>query len=245
MNTPLNPTLRICVLVPVATSQYNERILKAIAPVVPPDVQVEIRNITQGHPDIENRTNWLQNGMPVVELAQAIANDGFDGIWLTDFDMCGVEAAREVIDIPIIGGFPATAFTALALSQRFSIVTILQSTLAMQRGHPQTYGIQDSFASIRAINCPVAQLDDVDVVVIRTFKAALKAIKKDGAQSILLGCTGFVDVASRVSQLLTKELGAYVPVIDPNQAGFSFLVSLVRMQVRPSRLTYSEVSLQS
>jgi allantoin racemase len=245
LNTPLNPTLRICVLVPVATSQYNERILKAIAPVVPPDVQVEIRNITQGHPDIENRTNWLQNGMPVVELAQAIANDGFDGIWLTDFDMCGVEAAREVIDIPIIGGFPATAFTALALSQRFSIVTILQSTLAMQRGHPQTYGIQDSFASIRAINCPVAQLDDVDVVVIRTFEAALKAIKKDGAQSILLGCTGFVDVASRVSQLLTKELGAYVPVIDPNQAGFSFLVSLVRMQVRPSRLTYSKVSLQS
>ncbi|CAE6753130.1 hypothetical protein R20943_03009 [Paraburkholderia aspalathi] len=245
MNTPLNPTLRICVLVPVATSQYNERILKAIAPVVPPDVKVEIRNITQGHPDIENRTNWLQNGMPVVELAQAIANDGFDGIWLTDFDMCGVEAAREVIDIPIIGGFPATAFTALALSQRFSIVTILQSTLAMQRGHPQTYGIQDSFASIRAINCPVAQLDDVDVVVIRTFEAALKAIKKDGAQSILLGCTGFVDVASRVSQLLTKELGAYVPVIDPNQAGFSFLVSLVRMQVRPSRLTYSKVSLQS
>ena len=245
MNTTLNPTLRICVLVPVATSQYNERILKAIAPVVPPDVSVEIRNITQGHPDIENRTNWLQNGMPVVELAQAIANDGFDGIWLTDFDMCGVEAAREVIDIPIIGGFPATAFTALALSQRFSIVTILQSTLAMQRGHPQTYGIQDSFASIRAINCPVAQLDDVDVVVIRTFEAALKAIKKDGAQSILLGCTGFVDVASRVSQLLTKELGAYVPVIDPNQAGFSFLVSLVRMRVRPSRLTYSKVSLQS
>ncbi|MCX4154560.1 MULTISPECIES: aspartate/glutamate racemase family protein [Paraburkholderia] len=241
----MNPTLRICVLVPVATSQYNERILKAIAPVVPPDVKVEIRNITQGHPDIENRTNWLQNGMPVVELAQAISNDGFDGIWLTDFDMCGVEAAREVIDIPIIGGFPATAFTALALSQRFSIVTILQSTLAMQRGHPQTYGIQDSFASIRAINCPVAQLDDVDVVVIRTFEAALKAIKKDGAQSILLGCTGFVDVASRVSQLLTKELGAYVPVIDPNQAGFSFLVSLVRMQVRPSRLTYSKVSLQS
>ncbi|MFM0064606.1 aspartate/glutamate racemase family protein [Paraburkholderia aspalathi] len=241
----MNPTLGICVLVPVATSQYNERILKAIAPVVPPDVQVEIRNITQGHPDIENRTNWLQNGMPVVELAQAIANDGFDGIWLTDFDMCGVEAAREVIDIPIIGGFPATAFTALALSQRFSIVTILQSTLAMQRGHPQTYGIQDSFASIRAINCPVTQLDDVDVVVIRTFEAALKAIKKDGAQSILLGCTGFVDVASRVSQLLTKELGAYVPVIDPNQAGFSFLVSLVRMQVRPSRLTYSKVSLQS
>jgi len=241
----LNSPIRICVLVPVATSQYNERIMKAIAPVVPPDVHVEIRNIAEGHPDIENRTNWLQNGMPVVELAQAIANDGFDGIWLTDFDMCGVEAAREVIDIPIIGGFPASAFTALALSQRFSLVTILQSTLAMQRAHPQTYGIEDTFASIRAINCPVAQLEDIDVVIIRTFEAALKAIKEDGAQSILLGCTGFVDVASRVSRMLSDEMGGFVPVIDPNQAGFSFLVSLVRMQLRPSRLTYSKVSLQS
>ncbi|AXF10027.1 racemase [Paraburkholderia graminis] len=241
----MNSPIRICVLVPVATSQYNERIMKAIAPVVPPDVHVEIRNIAEGHPDIENRTNWLQNGMPVVELAQAIANDGFDGIWLTDFDMCGVEAAREVIDIPIIGGFPASAFTALALSQRFSIVTILQSTLAMQRAHPQTYGIEDTFASIRAINCPVAQLEDIDVVIIRTFEAALKAIKEDGAQSILLGCTGFVDVASRVSRMLSDEMGGFVPVIDPNQAGFSFLVSLVRMQLRPSRLTYSKVSLQS
>ncbi|MFM0377931.1 aspartate/glutamate racemase family protein [Paraburkholderia strydomiana] len=241
----MNSPIRICVLVPVATSQYNDCIMKAIAPVVPPDIQVEIRNITEGHPDIENRTNWLQNGMPVVELAQSIANDGFDGIWLTDFDMCGVEAAREVIDIPIIGGFPASAFTALALSQRFSIITILQSTLAMQRGHPQTYGIEDTFASIRAIDCPVAQLENIDVVVVRTFEAALKAIKDDGAQAILLGCTGFVDVASRVSTLLGEALGAYVPVIDPNQAGFSFLVSLVRMRVRPSRLTYSKVSLQA
>ena len=31
----------------------------------------------------------------------------------------GVEAAREVIDIPIIGGFPTSAFTALGLCQRF------------------------------------------------------------------------------------------------------------------------------
>ncbi|WP_118179762.1 aspartate/glutamate racemase family protein [Paraburkholderia phosphatilytica] len=241
----MSAPIRICVLVPVATSAYNDRILKAVTPVVPPDVEVEIRNITQGHPDIENRTNWLENGMPVVELARQIELDGFDGIWLTDFDMCGVEAAREVIDIPIIGGFPTSAFGALMLSQRFSIITILQSTLAMQRGHPQSYGIQDTFASIRPIDCPVSQLSDIDVVVARTFETAMKAIREDGAQSILLGCTGFVDVASRVSTLLTEALGCYVPVIDPNHAGFSFLVSLVRMRVRPSRLTYSKTTLQS
>ncbi|MDN7177151.1 aspartate/glutamate racemase family protein [Caballeronia sp. SEWSISQ10-4 2] len=237
----MSTTIRICVLVPVATDHFNEQIMKAVAPVVPPDVTVEIRNITRGHPCIENRTNLLENSMPVIELAREIASEGFDGIWLTDFDMCGVEGARECIDIPIIGGFPTSAFSALALSQSFSIITILPSTLAMQQEHVLTYGLSESFASIHALNCPVDQLSNLDVVVVGTFDLAMKAIQEHGAQSILLGCTGFVDVAARVSALLEEALGAYVPVIDPNHAGFSFLVSLVRMHVRPSRITYGKL----
>lgn len=232
--------IRICVLAPVATDAFNTRLLESIKPVIPPDVEVEVRNITQGHNCIENRTDWLQNGYPVVELAKSLEQEGFHGIWLSDFDMCGVEAAREVINIPIIGGFPTSAFSALALSGRFSIITVLQSTLAMQREHVLTYGLQDSFASIKAIDCPVDQLDNLDIVIGKAFQAALEAIRNDGAQSLLLGCTGFVGVAAKVSELLEEALQTYVPVIDPNQAGFSFLVSLVRMKVRPSRLCYSK-----
>jgi hypothetical protein len=36
----------------------------------------------------------------------------------------------------------------------------------------------------------------------------------------------------------------YVPVVDLNQAGFGFLVSLARMKLRPSRLCYSKIKLQ-
>lgn len=231
---------RVCILAPVNTDKFNQLLLEAVTPVIPPDFEVEVRNLTQGHDCIESRTDWLQNGYPVVELAKQLEQEGFQGIWLSDFDMCGVEAAREVVDIPIIGGFPTSAFTALALSQRFSILTILESTLAMQRGHILTYGLEDSFASIRAIDCPVDQLSNVDVVVVKAFELALKAIKEDGAQSILLGCTGFVGVAARLATMLEEALQTYVPVIDPNQAGFSFLVSLVRLRVRPSRLCYAK-----
>jgi Asp/Glu/hydantoin racemase len=232
--------LRICVLAPVNTDRYNHLLLEAITPVIPQDVVVELRNLTSGHDSIQGRIDLIHNSYPVVEMARAVEQEGFDGIWLSDFDMCGVEAAREAIDIPIIGGFPTSAFTALGLCQRFSIVTILQSTLAMQREHIAEYGLAQGFASIRAIDSPVAQLANTDIVVVKAFEAALAAIREDGAESILLGCTGFVGVAGRVAVLLEEALGAYVPVIDPNQAGFSFLVSLVRMGLRPSRLCYSK-----
>lgn len=235
----MNAPLRIAVIAPAATDHFNAMLMQAIEPVIPADVVVEVRNITQGHDCIENRTNWLENGIPVVELARSLEAEGFAGIWLSDFDMCGVEAAREVIDIPIIGGFPTSAFTALALSQRFSIITPLQSTLAMQRGHILEYGLSESFASIHTIDCTIDELAQLEIVVAKTFEVALKAVKEEGAQSLLLGCTGFIGVAERVSALLQESLGSYVPVIDPNQAGFGFLVSLVRMQLRPSRLTYS------
>ncbi|MBH1986667.1 MAG: racemase [Burkholderiales bacterium] len=246
MNAPTaSRRLRIAIIAPVNTSQFNDLLLQAVTPVIPPDVDVEVRNLTQGHDCIQSRLDWLHNGYPVVQLAQALQDEGFDGIWLSDFDMCGVEAAREVIDIPIIGGFPTSAFTALGLCQRFGILTILPSTLAMQQGHVLTYGQQDNFAGIAPIDCPVDQLANVDVVVAKSFPVALGLIEQRGAQALLLGCTGFVGVAERLSVLLSEALQAHVPVIDPNQAGFSFLVSLVRMGLRPSRLCYSQVSLSS
>lgn len=236
----MNP-IRICIIAPVNTDQYNERLLASVAAVIPPDVVVEVRNLTAGHDCIEGRIDLATNAAPVVALARAVEQEGFDGIWLSDFDMCGVEPAREAIDIPIVGGFPTSAFTALVLSERFSIITILDSTLAMQREHIAAYGIEAGFASIRAIDCPVGQLGNLDVVVAKTFEAGLQAVREDGAQSLLLGCTGFVGVAERVSAMLEDALQAYVPVIDPNQAGFSFIVSLVRMRQRASRLTYSKL----
>ncbi len=235
--------LRIAIIAPVNTSQFNDLLLKAVQPVLPPDVDVSVHNIDQGHDCIQNRKDWLENGFPVVKLAKALQDEGFDGIWLSDFDMCGVEAAREVIDIPIIGGFPTSAFTALGLCQRFGILTILPSTLAMQQGHVLTYGQQDNFAGIAPIDCPVDQLSNVDVVVAKSFPVALKLINERGAQSLLLGCTGFVGVAEKLSVLLTEALQAYVPVIDPNQAGIGYLISLVRMGIRPSRLCYSPTTI--
>lgn len=250
-------TLKIAVLAPVSTDKYNKRILAAIKPVTPGDVVVDAFNLSpqEANRHIENRIDLVHNAYAVVKTARRIQEKGYHGIWLSDFDMCGVEACREELDIPIVGGFPPSAFTALALSRRFSIITILPSTVAMQREHISTYSLQSGFASIRDINQHIVKASatgnpnaapDLETVLAwhepdiceMVFKQAKAAVLEDGAQSILLGCTGFIDVARTVSQKLTVELGAYVPVIDPNQAGFSFLLSLVRMALRPSGLCY-------
>lgn len=115
----------------------------------------------------------------------------------------------------------------------------------MQRSHARAYGVDGALASVRQLNCSPDDLNHTELVVNKALEQALRAVKEDGAEAIVLGHTGLIQVARRVSELLEDILGVYVPVIDPNQAGFGFLLALTRMGLRPGRLTYTKVKLPS
>jgi Asp/Glu/hydantoin racemase len=228
---------KVMILVPINNDSLNPGILEAVQPVVPPDFQVDITNIDGGMPYIESRYDLAQNAPYVIQLAQDVEKKGYDGIFVSDMDMCGVEPSREVLKIPIIGGFRASAYSAMMLSQRFSIITILESVVDLQRNHVRDFGITQNFASIRTVDMPVSQLSNTAIAVSHVYEESIKAIEDDGADSIMLGCTGFTNVAHTVHEMLVAD-GKPVPVIDPNQAALSYLVLLVRNQLTQSRLTY-------
>ena len=210
---------KVRIIVPANTTGFNQRISDAVKPVVPPDVEYDVKNITE-----------------------ATEKEGYDGIFVTDFDMCGVAPSREVVDIPILGAFRASAYTAMMLSEKFSIITIMDSTVGMQLEHVKTFGLMENFASIRSINCHVKDLKNTEEVIALVYQTCCKAIELDGAQSFILGCTGFMDVAEPVSKMLSEKYGGYVPVTDPNMTAFSYLMLLVRNGYSQSRLCYSKAS---
>lgn len=235
-----NNNYKIRIIVPANTTDFNRRILDAVSSVIPPDFDLDVKNISSGTPSIENRCCIVENSPAVLRLARETEQEGYDGIFVTDFDYCGVEACREAVSIPVIGGFRASAYTAMMLSKRFAIVTILEGVVAMQLDHVNSFGIEDNFVGIHSINCPVDQLENTDFVRAEVFEKSLKAIRSDGAESIILGCTGFIDIADAVSGMLTEEIGSYVPVTDPNKVAVGYLAMLVRSGLRQSRLSYSK-----
>lgn len=235
----MEPKIKIKIIVPANTREFNKRIRKAVEPVRAPDMRIDVENIKGGMPHIQSRYDLAINAPYVIELAKDVQKE-YDGIFVTDFDMCGVEAVREVVDIPVIGGFRASAYTAMMIAQTFSIVTIMGSVAAMQAKHPREFGITQNFASIRPINVPVDKLSDLKVVIPRVFEESEKAIEEDGAEVIILGCTGFIGVAEPVARLL-EEAKKPAPVVDPNRAAISYLELLIRNRLSQSRLTYYPV----
>ncbi|WP_235734377.1 aspartate/glutamate racemase family protein [Nocardioides alcanivorans] len=108
----------------------------------------------------------------------------------------------------------------------------------MLHGLTRRYGLGSRVNSqIRVVDIPVLALDDHDLLVDRLYVAAQSAIESDGADVIVLGCTGMNQVAATVQEKLAST-GPFVPVVDPTGAAVTWLESRVRLGLRASRVTY-------
>lgn len=188
-----------------------------------PGTQLAIENIVSGSPFIENKYHSAINAPHVVELIQQAERDGFDAVYVCDMDMCGVDAARTQVRIPVQGGFSTSIPQAVSFG-RFSIISIVSDAAEMQMEYACRFGGRENLASIRHTDLRVSELVQPDAVFEKVYDEVLKAIDVDRAKSIVFGCSGFVDMADRVTRRLAIERPRLkIPVIDPNRVAIMSL----------------------
>ena len=69
------------------------------------------------------------------------------------------------------------------------------------------------------------------------MKHSEAAVIQDGAEAIVLGCTGMLGLAQILEKQL-RERGLPVPVVDPTASAIGYLELLIRSGVTQSLLTY-------
>ncbi|MCC6791183.1 MAG: Asp/Glu/hydantoin racemase, partial [Thermomicrobiales bacterium] len=68
-------------------------------------------------------------------------------------------AAREVVDVPVIGIAEAAMHLSCFVAHRFSIVTVLPRVVPMLHDLVRRYGLEERCASIRATGLGVLELE--------------------------------------------------------------------------------------
>lgn len=242
--------IKLRIIMPLSTDEFNNYVYDSVSKVIPSNVELDVRHI--GGPDsfIEYRYNLMQKEPYVVNAIIEAQNEGIDGIFVSDMDFCGVEVAREVVDIPVVGGFRPSAYTAMSLAQKFSIITVTKSIKDYQIEHIRAFGINENMASIRPTKIDVEILSQMytnpkakaEVIKI-VADECLNAILNDGADAIIFGCTGFVDIAEEVYKILLDK-GYNIPVLDPNKVAINFLYNIVSNGLMQSRTTYCKYEIK-
>lgn len=228
--------MRIHIVVPITSDSFNDQIVQEARGFLGDEIDLGVSNLASGPASIESFYDEVVAGPAIVsEVMQAEAG-GADGVFITCFGDPAVPAARELVDIPVVGGFEPAASTALNLGERFSVVTVLDNVVPMISALAARMGIRSRMASVEVIDTPVLELHDGDTLLESLYQASLRALDS-GADVLVLGCTGMLGVAAALQARLESEQ-VRVPVVDPTGASLAMLLSMHSMGLKPSRRTY-------
>lgn len=229
--------MNIRVIVPVTTKAFVAGTDRAYQAAARPDTIISTVGLDRGPASIECDYEEALALPDLLLKVRAAAAEGMDAVVIDCMMDPGLAAARELVDIPVIGPAQAAFHLAAMLAHRFSVVTILERDIPLLDRLFRQYGVAEKIASARVINIPVLDLDDEARVASAAAEAAAKAVEEDGAHAIVFGCTGMRGVTDGVAQAL-REQGLDVPVINPSVAALKLAESLVDMGLSHSKRTY-------
>ena len=155
----------------------------------------------------------------------------FDGLVIACYYDPGIEALREILDVPVVGIAEASSHMASIIAPKFSVITVLRRGVQHVEQVVGRIGLQAKCASVRGVDLGVLDLEeDAGRSIEMIGEAALAAIEEDGAEAIALGCAGM----GALDKELQQSLG--VPVLDGVACAIPLLEGCVNYGLTTSKI---------
>jgi len=222
---------------PILPSEFDKQDRVFFADNVNPSFEVEVKSLDYGPASIEGYYDETLAAPFVVKRVVDAGRRGFDAVIINCFMDPGLDAAREAVEIPVVGAGESAICLALMVGDSFSIIDPGPRNYVSYAPTRQVrrMGVENRFVSVRGAGVPVLEITkDLDKTTERIRLEVLKAVEEDGAEVVVLGCTGLAGLAPKVQ----AKLG--VPVIDPALAALRMAEVLVQLKLPTSRASYPE-----
>jgi len=227
---------KILVLNPIITKEFNKETEEFFRKYASEDFEVDAVNIKFGPASIETHYDAEVAATFIVREVEKAEKAGYDAVIINCFDDPALDAAREAVNIPVVGPGEASIYLACMLGEKFSILTVGPPYVKrLPTPRIRKMGLTSRFASEISIDVKVL---DIEKDRKRTFsllvEAGRRAVEEDGADVLILGCTGLVGFDKELQRKLK------VPVIYPGLVALKFAETFVKLGIRHSKKTYPE-----
>ena len=190
---------------------------------------MEIVGIARGPKSIETFHDEVFAGPEILRLVRE-RESGVDAIMINCFADPAVDAAREVTTKVVLGPAETSMSLALHLGSKFSVISTFANTAPWVRRQAVKLGVERRLASAIGVDIPVLDLEEnPDKTVEKVTTAAKRATEQDGAEVIILGCTGMAPLAQKIREQLN------VPLIEPAATTLKMAELLVKLGLRHNR----------
>ena len=170
----------------------------------------------------------------IVQLAADGQNAGFDAVVLYCFSDPVIDACREALRIPVIGGAQASCLAALNVCRSFGVILADEARLPEKKLFLRTLGVSpERIGQIAAVNLNgISPWADRETTFKKLLACGQKMMRETHTETIVLGCLSFLGLAEPLSRVLG------IPVIDPAVAAVTTAESIVRQRLFTSKVSY-------
>nr|WP_319484162.1 aspartate/glutamate racemase family protein [uncultured Cohaesibacter sp.] len=221
--------MKICVINPNTTSSMTATIADAARGVAAPATEIVAATASTGPVSIEG---YYDEALAVpgllMELARA-EKQGAEAAIIACFDDTGLDAARALANIPVLGICQAALASAAFIAQRYTVITTMERSripiteLVRRYGHAERCNVRAADISVLSLEDPNSNARD------RLRSEIATSLLEDRTEAIILGCAGMAELASS----LRAEFG--LPVIDGVAAAVKQAEGLVALGLSTSK----------
>jgi allantoin racemase len=236
--------MKIMVVMGEYPPEEGERRRQAVLKCASPDTEIGFETIKATFFRRSNsQVNSLSAGPLVAEIAQKAEADGYDAVVPFGTLDAGVELARNLIRIPIVGAGQSVLHLGAQLSSRLGVIAYEDKSIPFMRKQMHAWRVADSVVGIRGIGIPLPEsTKSRDVMRERFIQVARDLIDNHDAEIIVPMGVTMVPVQYS-PQEFEKELG--VPVMDALKTSIQTAEMMVRMRLTHSTKTYPRPSVKS
>ena len=190
-------------------------------------IQLDIDSLPKGAPSIEDAYDEALNIPYILAKIRAAESEHYSAAIIDCFGDPGLDAARELVEMPVIGVAQSACHLAAQIAPRFSIINTVPEFVHIDRELVVKYGLSQHVASVITIDIPVLALETQQKRTVTVLaKATERAVREDGAQAVVLGCTGMSSLVTALKKQLARR-GLAAPVVEPLRAAVYTAVSWV------------------
>ena len=203
--------MKILVINPNTSVSMTDHLRKVLEGIKRPDTELTVVSLAQGPQTLECAYDNAMAVPHLLDIVRSAGREGYEAVIIAAFCDPGLEAAREVSDILVVGLQEVTLHMAAMLGARYTIVSMTEQHVAHKHKEVAGYKLERSLASIIPLGLSVAQTDaEPELTKKRVLEVAKLAVEKDKAEVLVLGCAGMAGYAEEIE----KQIKGVV-VLDP------------------------------
>jgi len=223
---------KILILNPNTSGEATKRMEEECRKVASPETEVKATCI----PSKPEFSSWIVLSYVDFTICAAEATkiawkerNNYDGLIVAGFSDVGLDAIKELLNIPVIGIAETAYHIASLLGHRFSVLTGTSKWTPPKHDYVKAVGVESKVVSFRSYS-EWEEIAPPEILREHLITTAKKAIKEDGAEVIILGGGPLVGYGRKIE----KELG--VPVVDPTVTALKVMEGLIDLGLKHSKI---------